>query len=502
MSQINTLAEINRVRQEVGAIKEKALKSELGQFFTNTNVASFMANLFDSNEPHIKLLDPGAGIGILTAAYIERLCKKKRKPISIEVVAVEIDESILPYLTDTLEFCSNLCQKAGITFSSQIVNRDFLEFGVESIGNPGTANFNVVIMNPPYKKISTDSISRNLLRQIGVETTNLYTGFVAVAKRLMVNFGQLVAITPRSFCNGTYYIKFRSDFLSDMSFKKIHLFESRKEAFSEDDVLQENIIYLAEKNKKYRKVSITSSVSSMIPSVSYKLDTDRLVHPDDGELFIRLAKDQAEVELKTALEGVSSSLEQLNIKVSTGRVVDFRTKENLKFEVTEDSIPLIYPLHFLDGFVRWPVVTAKKANGIVLNKETEKLLLPRGNYVLVRRFSSKEEPKRINSAIYDGTDFKATFVGFENHVNYFHINNMGIPIELAKGLSLYLSSTVVDRYFRQFNGLTQVNVSDLKSLPYPTHDELLEMGKQFGEIFPNQTQVDLIILQVLGIQAN
>ncbi|WP_048750053.1 SAM-dependent DNA methyltransferase [Paenibacillus sp. P22] len=79
MAQINTLAEINRVRREVGATKDRALKSELGQFFTSSIVASFMAKMFDNNESHVKILDPGAGVGILTAAYIERLCKKKKK---------------------------------------------------------------------------------------------------------------------------------------------------------------------------------------------------------------------------------------------------------------------------------------------------------------------------------------------------------------------------------------------------------------------------------------
>lgn len=499
MAQINALTEINRVRREVGATKERALKSELGQFFTSSDVASFMVKMFDINEPHIKILDPGAGVGILTVAYIERICKKKQKPVSIEVVAIEVDGSIIPFLSETLELCSALCQKAGITYSYQIVNRDFLEFGLEYIETPDSTNFNIVIMNPPYKKISADSESRNLLRRIGVETSNLYTGFVAVAKRLLVDCGQLVAITPRSFCNGPYYTKFRADFLSDMSFKKIHLFESRKEAFSDDGVLQENIIYLAEKNKVNLKVNITTSVRPMAPLLSYKLDKDTLIHPDDGDMFIRLAKDRAEVDLKKAIEGVSLTLEQLGVKVSTGRVVDFRTKENLRFEIVEGVVPLIYPLHFSNGYIRWPVFPAKKANGIALNSETENLLLPNGNYVLVRRFSSKEEPKRIVPAIYDETRIETPFVGFENHVNYFHINNTGLPLELAKGLALYLSSTVLDLYFRQFNGHTQVNVSDLKSLPYPTYDQLIEMGKLVGDTFPIQEEVDLIIQRILGI---
>ncbi|WP_048750051.1 Eco57I restriction-modification methylase domain-containing protein [Paenibacillus sp. P22] len=425
--------------------------------------------------------------------------------MSIDVVAVEIDEALIPVITKTLDLCSKLCQKVGIEFSSRIVNRDFLEFGLQLITNQDNTTFTSIIVNPPYKKIAADSTARILLRQIGVETTNLYTGFVAVSKRLLAESGQLVAITPRSFCNGTYYTKFRVDFLSDMSFKKIHLFESRREVFSEDDVLQENIIYLAEKNKNNRYVSITTSVGTMTPSLSYRLHKSHLVHPNDEDMFIRLAKDRTEVALKNALKGISSTLEQIGLQVSTGRVVDFRTKENLRYEdedIGDDVVPLIYPLHFSNGHINWPVSSAKKPNGIHLNNDTINLLLPSGNYVLVKRFSAKEEPKRVVPAIYDQSKIEADFVGFENHVNYFHTNNTGLPLELAKGLALYLSSTVIDRYFRQFNGHTQVNVGDLKSLPYPTKSQLIEMGELIGENFPEQEEVDLIIERTLGVTAN
>ena len=39
---------------------------------------------------------------------------------------------------------------------------------------------------------------------------------------------------------------------------------------------------------------------------------------------------------------------------------------------------------------------------------------------------------------------------------------------LACGLALYLNSTVVDQFFRMFNGHTQVNATDLRALPYPS----------------------------------
>ncbi len=65
-------------------------------------------------------------------------------------------------------------------------------------------------------------------------------------------------------------------------------------------------------------------------------------------------------------------------------------------------------------------------------------------------------------------------VGFENHLNYYHREGGGLPISLARGLVAYLNSSFADTYFRQFNGHTQVNATDLRSLRYPRIEQLEE----------------------------
>src|SRR5260370_14200548 len=103
--------------------------------------------------------------------------------------------------------------------------------------------FDCAILNPPYKKINSDSKTRLMLREVGVETSNLYTGFLSVVLMLLASGGELVAITPRSFCNGPYFKPFRELLLNTLALRRIHVFESRQVAFKEDDVLQENVIF-------------------------------------------------------------------------------------------------------------------------------------------------------------------------------------------------------------------------------------------------------------------
>lgn len=492
------LTQIDFLRQQVSKATQKQTKSSLGQFFTEPRLASFMSDMFELNVPHVKLLDPGAGIGILTTAAVTHLCRNKKKPLSIEVIAVEIDENLIEYLRNTLEFCKKICSLNGIDFKYSIVQGDFIEYGT-SLLKDTCGCFNKVIMNPPYKKISSKSKTRSTLREAGIETTNLYTAFVAISKRLLSREGELIAITPRSFCNGTYFKPFRLDFLGDMVFRKIHLFNSRTDAFKDDEVLQENIIYHAIKSDQIGNVIITSSDNLDTEVSTHKLSYDQLIHPEDTEKFIRILRDEDDLKVKTLMEKITGSLADLGISVSTGRVVDFRTKENLRDQITEDAVPLIYPTHFHEGYLRWPITPADKPNAIMKNDQTAKMLVPRGNYVLIRRFSPKEDKRRIVPAVYDEKQMGFEYVGFENHINFYHQNGSGLSLNLAKGLAIYLSSTLVDSFFRQFNGHTQVNVGDLKSLPYPSYEMILQMGESFEEFLPNQQEIDGIVSRVLGI---
>lgn len=192
-------------------------------------------------------------------------------------------------------------------------------------------SFNVAIANPPYKKISTSSTERSALRSVGLETSNLYTAFIGLLSRLLEDGGQLVAITPRSFCNGPYFRPFREEFLNLMELQRLHVFESRDAAFSDDAVLQENIIFHAIKGKAQPKSVIVSSSSGKaggsITSKSFAFT--EIVYPNDYERFIHIPADTGHASATARLADLPASLASLGLNVSTGRVVDFRLKDAL-----------------------------------------------------------------------------------------------------------------------------------------------------------------------------
>ena len=462
-----------------------------------------MASLFEARWQELDLLDAGAGDGALSAALVRRLCASCQRPKRISVTAYELDETLIKPLHARLRGCQQECERAGIQFSATVLNEDFIATAVPMVRVDlfvsHKPRFNAAIVNPPYRKIHSDSSTRLLLRSAGIETSNLYPGFVALITKLLADRGELVAITPRSFCNGPYFKPFRTDFLKTMSLRRLHVFESRSSAFSRDDVLQENIIVHGVKGvPKPEHVIISSSSGASGSSITEREVAYReVVSPDDAEQFIHLVEGDGQNSARVVMGQLSASLPDLGLSVSTGRVVDFRAKEFLRQKPERDTTPLIYHCHFNGGFVHWPKDKARKPNAIVSNKQTRELLVPAGVYVLVKRFTAKEERKRIVACIYDSHQIYAPLVGFENHLNYFHVNGRGLSMLLAKGLAAFLNSTVVDVYFRQFNGHTQVNATDLRSLNYPTRAELEKLGRRIADPGMQQAELDALVEEEL-----
>src|SRR2546426_2666460 len=187
-------------------------RAEMGQFFTPVPTARLMASMFEDCSRALHLLDAGAGVGSLTAAWIAAVCGHKSKPRSVEVTVYEVEPAFIDYLTETLEGCQKECERVGVTMKWEVVREDFIEAGIamlsEDLFAPRRREFTSAILNPPYRKIHGESIARQRLRSIGIETGNLYTAFLALAVRLLVPGGELVAISPRRFCTGPYFRPF------------------------------------------------------------------------------------------------------------------------------------------------------------------------------------------------------------------------------------------------------------------------------------------------------
>ena len=95
-------------RLEVSRKLNPKKRGTLCQYLTPLSVATFMASLFGDAHRDVVLLDPGAGTGTLTAAFVQDMSARHAKPHSIRAEVYELEPLMVDYLKSTLDECANL----------------------------------------------------------------------------------------------------------------------------------------------------------------------------------------------------------------------------------------------------------------------------------------------------------------------------------------------------------------------------------------------------------
>ena len=322
------LSEVEQTRLRLSRGTDAKKKSQFGQFLTPESTAAFMAGLFPAASGKCRLLDAGAGIGSLSAAFLERWRAGGFRFQRVELDVFEIDDSLHRQLRQTLS------KYHDDTLAVKVHGDDFILAASDALSGGLFArslpSYSHAILNPPYKKIGSNSGHRLALRRVGIETVNLYSAFVALAVAQAAPGGQIVAIIPRSFCNGPYYRPFREFIFKHGALRHMHLFDSRRKAFKDDAVLQENVIIRIECGGQQGPVMVSTSTDDTFSDLAtHEHPFHRIVFPDDPQRFIHVptSSERNAIELSPVIH---YTLADLGIKISTGPVVDFRLKKYLR----------------------------------------------------------------------------------------------------------------------------------------------------------------------------
>jgi adenine-specific DNA-methyltransferase len=491
------LEEVERRRQAVSRGLSAKHRASFGQFFTPSAAADFLAALLELPERgSFRLLDPGAGVGSLSAAVAVRVIEE-RPELELQITAFEIDGQLIPPLTETLRECAAFAERRNVSVQFDIRRSSFVEYATGSLFER-PQQFDAVIANPPYRKVNTTAPERVAAEMCGLRASNLYTIFTGLAADLLVDGGQMSVIIPRSWANGPYHEPFRRFLLERLSLDFLHVYEKRGKVFADTDVLQENVVFHGVRGVEVDMITLSTSAGGEDPRVEREVSIDDVLHPDDPHAFLHIPIDERATRVAEQLMGLPATLGDLDVQVSTGRVVDFRAREHLRQDPGDDTVPLVYPGHLCDARVVWPAPGSKKPNALHHSDQTAPLLLPNETYVLVKRFSAKEERRRVVAAVSGPGDLPGDVVGYENHLNVYHRDGHGLSLLLALGLSAYLNCTLVDDYVRSFSGHTQINATDLRRLRYPSAEELVRLGGVLSaRAWPAQSELDALVAEYL-----
>ena len=108
----------------------------------------------------------------------------------------------------------------------------------------------------------------------------------------------------------------------------------------------------------------------------------------------------------------------------------------------------------------------------------QSLLQKNRNYLFVKRFTSKEEKRRLQSGIYLKRKFPDySYISTQNKINF-----IDGETELSEctvyGLYVLFNSSLYDSYYRILNGSTQVNSTEINAMPVPDMDVIQNMGRR------------------------
>ena len=193
-----------------------------------------------------------------------------------------------------------------------------------------------------------------------------------------------------------------------------------------------------------------------------------------------------------------NTLASLGLAISTGPVVPFRAKGLVDREgqVPESHVPLLWMNHVRPMQVTWPLKRHKPE--YIKRQGAEKLLLPNRNYVLLRRFTAKEEVRRLSAAPHLARSMRAPEVGLENHLNYIYRQAGALTDDEAWGLAALYNSRLLDTYFRCLNGHTQVNATELRAMPLPANDFIVELGERVQQLASPIDHLDSLLADILS----
>lgn len=477
--------------------KTNAYKRRHGFYLTPVAVADFMASHIQIEKRWIKILDPAAGTGILCCAAVEVALSQNSEVDSIDLVAYEIDADLRAPLHHVMKYLSAWCRsRFGVSISTSITHADFvLEHShslVPSNGNQSRCNqentFDLVISNPPYFKIKKSDPRALAMQRIVHGQPNIYSLFMAISATLLRPSGMAIFITPRSYTSGAYFRRFREFFFNTVQPLAVHVFESRRDAFKKDKVLQENIIIVARRDPCWhdedhcRRVTISSSrgISDINRPSRRSVVLSSVLDLTSHDSVLRLPVSEADSRIMAIVDAWPCTLSTLGLAISSGPVVAFRAKSLIDDQglVPHTHVPLYWMNHVRPMEVTWPIEQRKPE--YIRRQGAESLLVRNQNYVLLRRFSAKEEMRRLTAAPYiaDARGLSHPEVGFENHLNYIHRPGGNLTEDEAWGLAAIYSSRLLDRFFRCISGNTQVNATELRSIRLPSYGTIVTLGSQ------------------------
>lgn len=347
----------------------------------------------------------------------------------------------------------------------------------------------VVICNPPYRKLTRKQVDRVRARYSDVidGQPNLYGLFIRHCVRSVRRAGYVALVTPTSFLSGQHFGKLREVLGRNVDVLHLGVVSERKGIFV--DVEQETALTILRRRARQKARPARTDISVVTGAGVYKsigacqLPMSSIAWP--------VPRAVGDVELIEHASASPFRLADYGYRPKIGAYVwnrdtrpKFRSFSNVPKTRKEGVVPLLWSRDIAPrdpSKLKRAGAVPGKARYVYLGDQAHTSIIKRPCVVL-QRVTSNDQPRRlVAAAMPRGTFTKhGGFVG-ENHVVILEqesSKSVVTPTQLAR----LLTHEIVDRYFRCISGATNVSSFELQQLPLPNPDDLnkaLKAGKPF-----------------------
>ncbi|MCT4606976.1 MAG: Eco57I restriction-modification methylase domain-containing protein [Marinisporobacter sp.] len=473
--------------------KSKGYLKEKSHYFTPQSIVNKMIDTIDLDnfkaKKSIRILEPSAGGGILILAIVFYILEYSDIK-EIDVDAYEIDEEVFKILE------ANICHlikyfklDKEINLRINLNNSNFIcekakQWDFKNI----KGGYDIIISNPPYKKINKTCYEAKALKEISFGQPNLYSLFMALSLQLLNENGIYIVLSPRNYLSGMYNKKLREFIFSKYTLIKLHSFYNRN--FFKY-VNQEVIISTFVRGEGNQNISISHNdkfeCNVSLSSIIFDQENNSLIVP----------KSFRDIEIFNKMLRFDNTIKDLHVDISVGPVVQFRENFLSPEIYNEEYAPLLVAKDVAENNIMYferknSRKTHKKSIG-----NNSKQLINNSNYVVLRKVMAKDDNDIIVSAILTKEYFNHEYLGLDNNLLYFHNKdkNKELTLDECYGIYCYINSEYFKQYYLLINSTHTINVTDFKNIKFPSVESINNMGKEIRNIgvYDKKTCTDILL---------
>lgn len=336
---------------------------------------------------------------------------------------------------------------------------------------------NVLLCNPPYRKIRADELGwfRQRFSEVIVGQPNLYTMFMRVAVDIVAPGGVVALLTPTSYFSGPTYERIRERYTRYCRVLRVDLIHERDNLFLgvEHDVAALLArVRLSDPIEQSPEIFAWHERNGWTSLGSVKL-------PKDGAAW-HLPRDSVTAEALSKGRNASFSLADYGYRARIGVYVWNRDKRRQRksrprlSKAREIAVPVVWSTHIgQDGVFRFVSRSEKekRAKYILLRTGDRRGVVERDCVVLQRTSSRAQRRRLVAAAMPRGFAKKhGGFVG-ENHVVILEPVS-GRPLVPRRALARLLNSDFIRDLYSTTTGTTALTTTGLGSLPLPDPETL------------------------------